>query len=287
LYLIPGDPAIAALGPEASVDASAEQLQELRVKFGTDKPLIAQYFNQLGGILHGDLGHSFRTDAQVSTMLAQALPSTLALAAGGLLVGIIFGVLLAVATTFTKKHWLQQLFLALPPIAVSMPTFWIGLMLLQVFSFQLGWFPVIGGSELQRLVLPVLSLAIPVGAIIAQVLSKSLETTLSEPYAQVIEAKGASRLRLFFGHALKNATIPALTITGVLVGSILGGSVLIETVFSRNGLGQLIVTAVTYKDLPVVQGIVLFSATAFVFSSLVVDLLYPVIDSRIRLGAKT
>jgi peptide/nickel transport system permease protein len=236
-------------------------------------------------VVRGDLGESFRTGVPVSTMLGEALPSTLALASASLIVGILSGILIAIAANFTRIRWLRSVLLALPPISVSMPTFWIGLMLLQFFSFRLGWFPAVAGQGIQALVLPAITLAIPVSAVIAQVLSKSLETTLAEPYAEVITAKGASRRRLFFGHALRNAAVPAMTVAGVLVATVFGGSVLVETVFSRNGLGLMAATAVSNKDIPVVQGVVLTAAAVFVVMSLLIDLLYPVVDPRIRLKA--
>lgn len=287
LFIVPGDPVITMLGPEAASEATPDQLAALRAELGTDQPLWLQYLDQLVHVLQGDLGESFRTSIPVSTMLGQALPSTLALAATSLSLGFALGVLLALAANYTRMAWLRSLLLALPPIAVSMPTFWIGLMLLQFFSFRLGWFPAIGGQGLQGLVLPAVTLAIPVSAIIAQVLSKSLETTLAEPYAEVITAKGASRARLFFGHALRNAAVPAMTVAGVLVATVFGGSVLVETVFSRNGLGLMAATAVSNKDIPVVQGVVLVAAAVFVIMSLVIDVLYPVVDPRIRLKAVT
>jgi peptide/nickel transport system permease protein len=287
LFIVPGDPVITMLGPDAAAEATPEQLAALRASLGTDQPLWVQYLNQLWHVVTGDLGESFRTGIPVSAMLGQALPSTLALASASLTVGILIGVAIALAANFTRAAWLRSLLLALPPIAVSMPTFWIGLMLLQFFSFRLGWFPAIGGQGIQALILPTITLAIPVSAIIAQVLSKSLESTLAEPYAEVITAKGASRRRLFFGHALRNAAVPAMTVAGVLVATVFGGSVLVETVFSRNGLGLMAATAVANKDIPVVQGVVLIAAAVFVAMSLIIDLLYPVVDPRIRLKAVT
>jgi len=285
LFIVPGDPIAAMLGPEALAQTSPEQLAALRTEYGVDGPLITQYANQLFGVLQGDLGKSFRSQAPVATILADAIPSTLILAASALGLALILGVGLSIAANFTRLGWLRSLLLSLPPIAVSMPTFWVGLMLLQFISFRLGLLPAFGSQGLKGLILPAITLAIPTAAIIAQVLSKSLATTLAEPYAEVIRAKGAGRFRLHFGHALRNAAIPALTVTGVLVAGIFGGSVLVETVFSRNGLGLTAATAVANKDIPVVQGVVLVSALVFVVSSLVVDLLYPLIDPRIRLKA--
>ncbi|MFF2329559.1 MULTISPECIES: ABC transporter permease [unclassified Streptomyces] len=283
LYIVPGDPIAAMLGPEALASSTPEQLDALRAEYGTDKPVLAQYGLQLLHLVQGDLGHSFNNGQPISHMLSAAFPSTLTLASSALALALIGGVGLAVAANFTRSDRLRGLLLMLPPIAVSMPTFWVGLMLLQFVSFRMGLLPAVGGEGVEGLVLPAVTLAIPIGAVIAQVLSRSLQTTLAEPYVEVLRAKGAGRLRIHFGHALRNAAIPALTATGVLVGGLFGGSVLVETVFARNGLGLTAATAVSNKDIPVVQGVVLVTALVFVLSSLVVDLLYPLIDPRIRL----
>ncbi|MFE1799792.1 MULTISPECIES: ABC transporter permease [unclassified Streptomyces] len=283
LYIVPGDPVAAMLGPEAVASSTPEQLAALRSEYGTDKPVLAQYGLQLLHLVQGNLGRSFNSGQSISQMLADAFPSTLTLASSALVLALIGGVGLAVAANLTRSLWLRGLLLSLPPVAVSMPTFWVGLMLLQFVSFRMGLLPAVGGSGLEALVLPAVTLAIPIGAVIAQVLSASLQSTLAEPYVEVLRAKGAGRLRIHFGHALRNAAIPALTVTGVLVGGLFGGSVLVETVFARNGLGLTAATAVSNKDIPVVQGVVLVTALMFVLSSLVVDLLYPLIDPRIRL----
>ena len=284
LYIVPGDPVAAMLGPEALATTSPEQLDELRARFGTDQPIWIQYGTQILNLFRGDLGTSFRNGAPVADTISAALPATLILACSALVFSLVIGMALAIAANFTRRRWMRSILLSLPPIAVSMPTFWIGLMLLQIVSFRLGLVPALGATGIEGLILPTITLAIPCSAIIAQVLSKSLENTLAEPYAEVIRAKGAGRLRLHFGHALRNAAIPALTVTGVLVAGLFGGTVLVDTVFARNGLGLVVATAVSNKDIPMVQGVVLITAFIFVVTSLVVDLLYPLIDPRIRLN---
>ncbi|GAB6899324.1 ABC transporter permease [Kineosporia succinea] len=285
LFIVPGDPVSAMLGPEALASTTPEQLDALRAEFGTDKPVVVQYGVQLLHLVQFNLGQSFRTGQPVAQMIGDAIPSTLVLASSALVLALILGISVAVAANFTRRPWLKALLLSLPPIAVSMPTFWVGLMLLQFVSFRAGLLPAVGGEGIQGLILPAVTLAVPTSAVIAQVLARSLETTLAEPYVEVIRAKGAGRARIHFGHALRNAAIPALTVTGVLVATMFGGSVLVETVFARNGLGQTAATAVSNQDIPVVQGVVLVTAAIFVVSSLVVDLIYPLIDPRIRLNA--
>ncbi|MEU8344327.1 ABC transporter permease [Spirillospora sp. NPDC048832] len=164
---------------------------------------------------------------------------------------------------------------------MSVPGFWAGLMLLQVFSFKARLFPAFGEGGPRGLVLPAVTLAIPTGAVIAQVLSKSLLTALDEPYVQTARAKGAGRARIHLRHALRNASLPALTIVGLLVGQLMAHAVVVETVFSRNGLGRVTASAVTAQDIPVVQGVVVFGALVFVLANLAVDLIYPLLDPRI------
>jgi peptide/nickel transport system permease protein len=183
--------------------------------------------------------------------------------------------------TYTGQRWLRQLLLSLPPLGVSVPAFWVGLMLVELFSFRRHWFPAFGNDGLRGLVLPAVTLAVPTGALVAQVLAKSLFTALAEPYIDTARAKGAGRVRIHLRHALRNASLPALTIVGLLCGQLLANSVVIETVFSRNGLGRVTAAAVTVQDIPLVQGVVVFGALIFVLVNLLVDLVYPLLDPRI------
>lgn len=282
LFIVPGDPVELMLGDEQVRSLTPQQLAEIRAQYGTDQPFIVQYFRQLLGAVQGDLGESYRNGVSVTTTLAQAAPSTLALAGSALLLGVLLGTALAFAATLTRSEQLRGFLLSLPPIGVALPSFWVGLVLLQVFSFQLGWFPALGDRGPISLVLPAITLAIPISASVAQVLSKSLMTTVGEPYVGVLRAKGVGRLRIYFRHALRNASLPTLTVIGLIVAGLLGGAVLTETVFARNGLGQVAAVAVGQKDIPVVQGIVLLAALIFVVVSLLVDVLYTVLDPRIR-----
>ncbi len=174
--------------------------------------------------------------------------------------------------------------LALPPLGVSLPTFWVGLVLIELFSFRLPIFPAIGNGGPISLVLPVITLAIPTGAVIAQLLAKSLLRTLREPYVDVARAKGLGALTIHLGHAARNAALPAFTATGMMVGHLFAGSVVVETVFARNGVGRITSTAVSFQDIPVVQGIVALGAAVFVIVNLIIDLVYPLLDPRIVAG---
>jgi len=286
LFAMPSDPIRLILnsGGAGNVAAtvSPEQLAAINAQFGFDRPLIVQYFSALGQALQGDFGNSLQTRQPVVDEIASVLPSTLILAGLALIFATAWGTALAVLSTYTKMSWLRQLLLSLPSIGASVPAFWLGLLLIQVFSFQLGWFPPMGNKGWASLVMPVVTLSLPVGAAIAQILARSLRTAMSEPYVVTARAKGASRMRVLLHHAIRNAAIPPLTMMGLLVGQLIGSAVVTETVFSRTGLGRLTVSAVNRQDIPVVLGVVVLSAFIFVVTSLIVDLVYSAIDPRVN-----
>jgi len=284
LYALPSDPVSLMTGGQAN-DLTAEQLDALRHDYGLDQSLPAQYVDQLRGLLHGDLGRSLQSGRPVSELIAESAPATAQIASAALLLAVVGGGVVAIAATATRSRRTSHLLLGLPPLGVAVPSFWLGLLLLQQFSFHWQIFPAIGNEGWRSLVLPAITLAIPTGAMIAQVLAKSLRTTLREPYIDTARAKGASTSRVQLRHALRNASLPALTMAGIIVGSLLSGSVVVETVFSRTGLGRLTSSAVSAQDVPVVQGLVVFAAVVFVSINLLVDLLYPVLDPRI-VGAR-
>jgi peptide/nickel transport system permease protein len=221
------------------------------------------------------------TGRTVTSTIAGALPQTLELAGAALLLAVIFGGGLALLATYTSLRWLRHALLSLPPLGVSVPTFWVGLMLVELLSFRARLFPAFGNDGVRGLLLPAVTLAVLSGSMIAQVLSKSLFTTLGEPYVQTARAKGAGRARVHLRHALRNASLPALTVLGVLVGQLMANSVVVETVFSRNGLGRITADAVSRQDIPVVQGVIVFASLVFVGVNLAVDLVYPLFDPRI------
>jgi peptide/nickel transport system permease protein len=286
LWLLPGDPVeVMASGGLDGEPLTPQQLAELRARYGFDKPLLVQYGDRLWAALHGDFGASIQSGLGVRTQITDALPPTLRIALGGLMCAALFGGSLALVATYTRVRWLRQILMSLPSLAVSLPTFWVGLMLVQLFAFQLRLLPSVGANGVESVVLPAITLGLPTGALVAQVLAKSLSQALDEPYIVTARAKGVGRVAIHFRHALRNATIPALTVLGYVVGNLLAGSVVVETVFNRPGLGRLTVQAVGVQDIPLVQGIVVFAATVFVLANLLVDLLYPVLDPRIATGA--
>ncbi|MEO3943273.1 ABC transporter permease [Paenarthrobacter nicotinovorans] len=288
LYLLPGDAvSIMASGDEQNaVDPAL--VEKLRAEYGLDRPLYEQYFVALFKALQLDFGLSIKNGVPATQTVAEVLPETIKLAVAGFALAVLLGSALAVVAAFSRNRWIRQAFSSLPPLGIAVPTFWIGLLLLQFFSFRLRLFPAIGNDGGQSLVLPALTLAIPTSAVIAQLLTRSLRQTLGEPYIEQIRAKGASEALINFGHALRNAAIPTLTMLGILVGNLLAGAVVSETVFSRAGIGRLTVTAVNSRDIPVVQTLVVLAAAIFVITSLIVDLIYPLVDPRINTarGAK-
>ncbi|MEV5069028.1 ABC transporter permease [Microbacterium sp. LMI12-1-1.1] len=284
LYLLPGDAAtlFAGGGDQEAIDP--ELVAQLRSELGLDRPLYEQYLVALGKALTGDFGVSTQTGRPASDLLLESLPPTIALTAFAFVLSVVFGIVLALAASLARAQWLRNLLSSLPPLGVSIPVFWIGLLLLQAFSFRIRLFPSMGNEGFESLVLPAITIAIPSGAFIAQLLSRSLRSTLAQPYVEIVRAKGASERRVQLGHAFRNAAIPSLTMVGVLIGGLLSGAVVTETVFSRLGIGRLVVTAVNNRDVPVVQTVVVFAALVFVVANLVVDLVYPLIDRRITLA---
>lgn len=286
LFLMPSDPAeIIASGGlqgETGSEASQRQLAELRAELGLDQPPLVQYATTLWRTVTGDWGVSYQTGRPVTAMLAEGLPATFAVAALGLAIAVVVGMTLGFLATYTRFGPLRQLLLSLPSIGASIPTFWSALLLMQVFSFSLRLLPAFGNAGFRATILPAVALAIPVSAVIAQVFGKSLRGAMAEPYLDTARAKGSSRLRAMAVHAVRNALLPVVTMIGMLLGALLSGAVVIETVFGRQGFGRMTVEAVNTQDIPVVMGVVIFSALVFVTATLVVDLLYPLLDPRIR-----
>lgn len=290
LFILPSDPISLALeqGDRAgragggSVLLSEAQVDAIKARYGYDKPVPAQYGIALGRMVTGDLGTSISTGVPVRDSFVRALPETVKLASTALVVSVIAGVALAVASNYSRFRWLRQALQSLPPLGAAIPTFWFGLILLQIFSFRYGLFPPFGNGGIDSLVLPAITLALPVSAVFAQVLSKSLRDVLDQPYIATARAKGASHRRVHFRHALRNAVIPALTVVGITAGNLLAGSVVVETVFARSGIGRLTHAAVNSQDTPTMLAIVVLSAAVFAIVNLLVDLAYLVVDPRIR-----
>lgn len=286
LQLLPGD-AILIKFQSPELGLSPEQISSIRVAYGADGPWWQQYVVTLAGYARGDFGFSTQYGTPVLQLIGEALPQTAALATLGFTLAVVIAVVIAFASTLSPFAWLRNLLRSLPGLFVSVPVFWLGILLIQVFSFGLGWVPIVGADPVVGLILPVLTLAVPISAPLAQVLVRSIDEVHLQPFTTVIEAKGASRSWLLWKSVARNAVLPTLTIAGVLFGELIGGAVVTETVFGRAGIGRITEQAVANQDIPVLQGIVLIAALTFVVVNLVVDLLYPVLDPRLRQGSRS
>ena len=283
LYLLPGDPLTLML-TSAGVEAdtlSPEELAAARSHYGLDRGIFEQYFGMLFDAVRGDFGVSLARDQPVSALLAERLPATLALAGLAVVLSIAGGVTLAYLAAYVQWQPLRLLLTRLPSVGFSVPVFWAGLLLIQVFAFGLGWFPATGNEGFASLILPAVTLAIPSSAVYAQVLTKGLDDVWREPHVITARAKGLSRGQVQSRHVLRNAALPILTLVGLQVGATVSGTVLVETVFTRLGIGRLAQESVMRQDIPVVLAIVAVSAAAVVVVNLVVDLVYPLLDPRI------
>lgn len=288
LYLLPSDPLsimLSASGQEAD-SLSPQDLAKAKAFYGLDKGIFQQYFHLLWNILHGDFGQSLSLNQPVASLLAERLPQTLALAGLAVVLSLLGGVGLAYLAAYVRWLPLRLLLARLPALGYSIPVFWMGLLLIQLFAFSLNWLPATGSRGFASLVLPAVTLAIPSAAIYAQVLLRSFLDVWGEPYIVTALAKGLSRAQVQWRHVLRNAALPILTLFGLQVGNTVSGAVLVETVFSRAGVGRLAQQAVLRQDIPVVLAVVSVSAAAFVLVNLLVDLLYPVFDPRIGHAAK-
>jgi peptide/nickel transport system permease protein len=289
LRAIPGDPTITALGgsPEG-VDPRA--IQAIRHNLGLDHSLGYQYLHWIGGILHGSFGKSYFSQFQVTTLLAERAPSTLELAACALFLGLLIAVPAATIGAIWRNRFFDRLLSGFTAVGMSTPSFVSGIVLILLFGVKLKLLPTQGYvsledhplESLKTVLLPAVTLAIAVAAPIMRILRSSLADVSSAPYMRTAQGKGLRRYQVVLRHLLPNATIPALTMVGVIIGSLIGGSVIVEYVFARRGLGSLMINAVYQRDYEVLQALVLLAAAVFIVSSLVTDLLYGVIDPRLR-----
>lgn len=261
---------------------SPDQIAEIRQSYGADSPLWTQYLHTLGNTLTGDFGTSVQAGVPVGQALVANLPPTVWLAGFGFALAVLLAVAIAALSSLAAFAWLRSAVQSLPSLFVSVPTFWLGIMLIQIFSFRLKLIPVINPGPWEGLILPVLTLAVPISAPLAQILVRSIDEISTHPFVAVARAKGASRAGVLWRHVARNALLPTLTIAGVLFGEILAGAVITETVFGLNGLGTLTERAVRNQDTAVIQAVVVLSAAGFVLVNLIVDLLAPVLDPRLR-----
>jgi ABC-type dipeptide/oligopeptide/nickel transport system permease component len=279
IHLIPGDPVQIFAGDKP---LTPERAQELRHAYGLDRPLVVQYLDYAGNVLHGNLGTALRSQRPVLDSILEALPSTIQLTLVALLIATIVGVSLGILAAISHGSWLDTVVMAIAMLGISTPVFYSSLLLILLFSFTLAWLPATGQGGLERLIMPALALGLSSAAVLARLVRSSMLEVLNQEYVTTARAKGLAPQLVVVRHALKNALIPAVTMLGLQLGALLGGAVVIETIFSRPGIGRLAVDAILNRDFPVVQGTVLVAASIYVLVNLAVDISYAVIDPRIR-----
>jgi peptide/nickel transport system permease protein len=280
MHLIPGDPALAMLRGQPQVTDA--DVQRVREQLGLNDPAPVQYLKYISRAVQGDFGRSVQTRRPVLSDLAAQAPSTIELALAAIALAVTLGIVLGVVSALNQNGWIDTLAMLGALFGVSMPSFWFGLILIFVFALKLGWLPATGQGGPERLILPALALGMDFSAVTARLVRANLLEVLVADYVRTARAKGLSQRLVLVRHALRNAMIPSLTIIGLQVGTLLGGAVVVETVFARQGIGRLLVGAILAQDFPVVQAIVLMAAVVYVLLNLAVDLTYAVFDPRIR-----
>jgi len=278
IHLVPGDPAQAMLGE----GAAPNDVDQLRRSLGLDRPLLEQYGEFLGNAISGDLGTSFRTGQPVTAMIAERVPATAELAIAAMLVAIVLALPLGVIAAVKRGTAADYGAMTFALAGVSIPNFWLGPLLAIVFAVELGWLPVSGRGTLAHLVLPAFSLGLALAAILARMTRASLLDELNELYVRAARARGVSRVASITSHALRNSLIPLTTIIALQFGAVLTGAVITETIFAWPGIGRLLIQSIGFRDYPMVQGCILLIAVTYVGVNLVTDLLYGVLDPRIR-----
>ncbi len=279
LQLVPGDPAEIFLGEKRS---TPELLEQVRHDMGLDRPLYIQYLSYMGNVVRGDLGTSLFNNQPVVGQIVTALPYTLTLALSALLISTVLGVGLGIISALKHNTWIDSLAMGFALLGVSMPVFWLSMLLILLFSVNLKWFPPMGQGSLDRLVLPALALGLLSSATLARLVRSSMLDVLSDDYIRTARAKGLRRNTVVIRHALRNALIPAVTVMGLQFGGLISGAVITETIFARVGLGRMYVESILNKDITMIQGLTLVLAIIIMSINILVDLSYAVLDPRIR-----
>lgn len=286
LHLTPGDPAISMLGEEAS----PESVAALRNELGLDEPLPVQYVKWLSSVLQGDLGRSIRSNQPVSEAIADRLPVTVELAVLSILISLIIAIPAGVVAAMRRNSPLDTTTTTVALLGVSLPNFFLAILLIFLFSLKLRWLPPIGYTpffddpvdSLKKMIMPALTLGTALSAIVMRMMRSSLLEVLDQDFVRTARAKGLNEAKVVRRHAMRNALIPVVTVVGLQVGGLLGGAIITETIFVLPGIGRLLVDSIFQRDFPLVQGVVLFASLAFLLANLGVDLIYAVLDPRIR-----
>ena len=278
MRLVPGDPVLLML---QGTPISDEAMDAARAKLGVDRPIIVQYVSFLANAARGDFGDSFRSRQPVTRLIAAEFPFTLQLAVGGFVVGLLLGATLGIVAGVWPNGWIDTLCMTTALAGLSLPSFWIGMLLIQVFATWLGWVPVLG-TGFDALILPSISLGLFLAGGLARLTRNAIIEVMGQDYIRTARAKGLTEWRVVGKHAMRNAVIPPLTLLGIQFALLIGGAVVTETVFARPGIGRLLVLAVLEKDFPVVQGVVVLTTTAYVLINVAIDIAYGIIDPRVQ-----
>jgi len=279
VHLLPGDPARLVAGP----DATPADVEAVRQAMGLDKPLIVQYLHYLYDLVHLNLGRSIKTQQTVAELIGQRFMPTFWLTVVSMTWAMVVGVGLGVLSGVKRGRWQDQGSMVLAISGLSFPNFWLGLLLIDLFSVRLGWLPTGGYSDWRSLIMPSFTLGVAVAAVMARFTRSAFVDVTAEDYVRTARAKGLRERVVIWKHTLRNALIPVITLAGLQFGFLLGGAIVVETVFAWPGLGRLLVDSVSYRDYPVIQAEILLFSFEFVMINLVVDLLYAVVNPEIRL----
>jgi len=279
MQLVPGDPVYAMFFPNVP---SGERLESIREQLGLNDPFIVRYWNWLKGCLRGDFGKSFKQNREITEILSQHIPPSIKLAIAGLVVSVVLGITGGVIAGVTENYLVDNAVMFFALIGISAPSFWLGLILMLVFSLYLGWLPTSGTGGIAHLILPAFTLGFWGAGYLARFTRNSVLEVKHREYVTTARSKGLSEMKVTTRHILRNALIAVITMTGLLMGYYLGGAVIVETVFGRPGVGHQLVNAISSKDFPVVQSLMIITVSAFIFLNLIIDISYAYIDPRIR-----
>lgn len=279
--MVPGDPVRIMLEGRPTTE---EQREEVRQELGLHRPIPIQFASFIGDVARGDFGTSYRTRRPVAEEITLRVPNTLKLAGAALVITVVFGVGIGVLAATRKGTWLDLSSMMTSILAVSIPNFWFGLMLMLLFAVNLGWFPVSGADSWKHFVLPAATLGLRSSAVLARVTRSTMLEVLSHDYVRTARAKGLRERLTVYRHVMPNTLIPILTLVGLELGALLTGAFIVEIVFSIPGIGWLLIDSIAQRDFPVIQGVVLLAALTYIAANLVVDILYAVTDPRIRYG---
>ncbi|MDO4339368.1 MAG: ABC transporter permease [Eubacteriales bacterium] len=278
IHMIPGDPAKNIAGVEATV----EEVEAIRAEYGLDKPIIVQYLDYMKDLLHGDMGRSLKSNLPVTEMIASRMSYTLKLVFAGILWAPVLGILIGVLCAIYRGKAFDHFGMLFAITGLSAPGFWLGLMGIELFAVRLGWLPSAGLDTWRGYILPSIVMGTGIMAVLARYSRSSMLETLREDYVRTARAKGQKESIVMFSHAFKNSLIQVVTILGLQIGGLLSGSVITETIFSIPGMGRLLVDSIAYRDYPVIQGLLMIFALQYVIINLIVDMLYGVINPKIR-----